>query len=161
MEIRSLTFNDIPIVQKLARVIWEEHYIQIISQEQIDYMLELFYSKEKIQSEIENGFFWGILYFNKKPMGYLACEIQKEKAFLSKIYLKKECRGKGFGKLLLEKAIEIAQNNHKDKLYLNVNKFNSNSILFYERNGFTKIEEGIFEIGNGYVMDDFIYELKV
>lgn len=153
--------NDIKTVQTLAREIWNEHYIKILSQDQIDYMLDKFYSSEKIKSEIEEGISWEMLLDDEKPIGYLACKTEPEKLYISKIYLKSETRGKGLGKFLLNRAVELAQQNHKTYIYLNVNKYNTDSIAFYERNGFMKIDEGVFDIGNGYVMDDFIYELEL
>ncbi len=168
MRLLKVVTKQIPTVQQLAREIWEEHYIKILSQAQIDYMLDLFYSTKKIQSEIEEGVSWEMLMdedlpagSHGKPIGYLACKIESEKLYISKIYLKAETRGKGLGKFLLNRAIELAKQNHKKSIYLNVNKYNTDSIAFYERNGFVKIEEGVFDIGNGYVMDDYIYELKI
>lgn len=159
LKLVKLRRKEIPDVQQLAREIWEEHYIKILSQQQIDYMLDMFYSTEKIESEMRHGVSWEMLWENEKPIGYLSCKIEPEKIHISKIYLKAEARGKGYGKLLLNRIIELAKENQKKSIYLNVNKHNTDSIAFYERNGFQKINEGVFEIGNGYVMDDFIYEL--
>ena len=153
--------SEIPTVQKLAREIWDEHYIKILSQEQIDYMLDKFYSSEKIASEIEEGIIWEMLWNEKNPIGYLVCKLESDKLYISKIYLKAETRGKGLGKFLLNRAKKLAKHNQKKSIYLNVNKYNSDSIAFYERNGFVKIDEGVFDIGNGFVMDDFIMELKI
>lgn len=158
MKLIKIHKKEIPIVQQLAREIWEEHYIKILSQEQIDYMLDFFYSAEKIITEMDEGISWEMLMDNETPVGYLVCKFEEEKLYISKIYLKAETRGKGFGKLLLNRAIELAKQNQKKYIYLNVNKHNTGSISFYERNGFVKIDEGIFDIGNGYVMDDFIME---
>ncbi|SMC76675.1 GNAT family N-acetyltransferase [Moheibacter sediminis] len=157
----SVSVDLISTIQQLSREIWDEHYIKILSQEQIDYMLEKFYSTEKIKSEIEEGVLWEMLLDDERPIGYLVCKIESDKVYISKIYLKAETRGKGLGKLLLNRAVESAKQNDKKSIYLNVNKYNIDSIAFYERNGFVKIEEGVFDIGNGYVMDDFIMELKV
>ena len=159
MKIIKIQSREIPIVQQLAREIWEEHYLKILSQEQIDYMLDLFYSEEKINSELEEGIVWELLWDGENPIGYLVCKIETEKIYISKIYLKAETRGKGLGKLLLNRAKELAKQHQKKSIYLNVNKYNVDSIAFYERNGFTKVDEGVFDIGNGYVMDDYILEL--
>jgi len=161
IRIKEILEKEIPTVQKLAREIWNEHYIKILSQEQIDYMLGKFYSSEKIASEIEEGIIWEILWNEENPIGYLVCKLESDKLYISKIYLKAETRGKGLGKFLLNHAKELAKQNQKKSIYLNVNKYNSDSIAFYERNGFVKIDEGIFDIGNGFVMDDFIMELKI
>ena len=161
MELKKITPKEISIVQQLAREIWDEHYIKILTQEQIDYMLDLFYSEEKIKVELEEGISWEMLYENGQPIGYLVCKLEPEKLYISKIYLIAETRGKGLGKFLLNQAIELAKQNDKKSIYLNVNKYNSDSIAFYERNGFVKMDEGVFEIGNGFVMDDFILELNL
>lgn len=161
MELRKISNSEIPTVQKLAREIWNEHYIKILSQEQIDYMLDKFYSSEKIASEIEEGIIWEMLWEKENPIGYLVCKLESEKLYISKIYLKAETRGKGLGKFLLDHAKELAKQHQKKSIYLNVNKYNSDSIAFYERNGFVKIDEGIFEIGNRFVMDDFIMALDI
>lgn len=161
MKLREISTEETPIIRELAREIWNEHYIKILSQGQIDYMLELFYSESKIKSEIEEGVVWEMLWEKENPIGYLVCKLESEKVYISKIYLKSEMRGKGLGKFLLNRAIEIANENRKKSIYLNVNKFNTDSIAFYERNGFQKIDEGVFNIGNGFVMDDFIMELKL
>jgi len=161
IRINAILENEIPILQKLAREIWDEHYIKILSQEQVDYMLDKFYSSEKIASEIEEGIIWEILWNEENPIGYLVCKLESDKLYISKIYLKAETRGKGLGKFLLNHAKKLAKQNQKKSIYLNVNKYNSDSIAFYERNGFEKIDEGVFDIGNGFVMDDFIMELKI
>lgn len=160
MKLVKLKSEDISTVQQLAREIWEEHYFPIIGQQQIDYMLDLFYSTEKIQKELEDGVFWEILYLENEAIGYLVCEVEEENIQLSKLYLKSKVRGKGLGKFLIDRSIEIAKENNKNSIRLNVNKNNTQSIAFYERVGFLKVEEGVFDIGNGYFMDDFIYEMK-
>lgn len=158
IKIKPLQIKEIPIVQNLAKIIWDEYYRQILSQAQIDYMLKLFYSTANIQQEINEKITWDILYLNENPVGYISCKIENKKVHLSKIYLKAETRGKGLGKMMLNHAYEITQKNQCNSLYLNVNKNNLNSIKFYESQGFVKIDEGVFDIGNGYVMDDYIME---
>lgn len=161
MKLVKLKSEDISTVQQLAREIWEEHYLPIIGQQQIDYMLDLFYSTEKIQKELEDGVFWEILYLENEAIGYLVCEVEEENIQLSKLYLKSKVRGKGLGKFLIDRSIEIAKENNKNSIRLNVNKNNTQSIAFYERVGFLKVEAGVFDIGSGYFMDDFIYEMKI
>ncbi len=160
MKLVKLKSEDISTVQQLAREIWEEHYLPIIGQQQIDYMLDLFYATEKIQKELEEGVYWEILYLENEAIGYLVCEVEEENIQLSKLYLKSKVRGRGLGKFLIDRSKEIAKENNKNSIRLNVNKNNTQSIAFYERVGFLKVEEGVFDIGNGYFMDDFIYEMK-
>lgn len=55
----------------------------------------------------------------------------------------------------------MAENLNCKKIYLTVNKTNIKAIRVYERFGFEKTDQVVFDIGNGYVMDDYIYEVKV
>lgn len=158
--IQKLRNSDIPIVQDLAREIWNEHYLKILSQEQIDYMLNLFYSTSKIKEELLGNYSWELMYDNTIPVGFMCLKFEKEKVHLSKLYLHSNVRGKGFGKQLIEHAIDVSLQNNFTSIYLNVNKYNMESIEFYKRIGFKIIEEGVFDIGNGFVMDDYIMELK-
>lgn len=161
IQLRPITEKDIQTVRKLAGEIWNEYYIKILPQAQINYMLNLFYNTDLIRNEINSGIAWEILFENNNPIGYLVTKLEPEKLYISKIYLKDETRGKGYGRSLLKRAIELAKLNNKKAIYLNVNKFNKNSIDFYEKNNFQKVKEGVFDIGNGFVMDDYIYELPM
>lgn len=158
---QKLTEKEISLVQQLAREIWDEHYTPIIGKAQIDYMLGKFYSTEKISSELKSGVFWEILYFAGEPSGYLVCEPEADRIHLAKIYLKSNLRGQQLGMFMLERAKEIAVQTGKNAIYLNVNKNNINAIKFYEKSGFKRVEDGVFDIGNGFVMDDYIYELRL
>ena len=53
-------------------------------------------------------------------------------------------------------AVE-AQRQKNVALFLNVNKYN-NALHFYLKQGFFKIREEVIDIGNGYVMDDYVME---
>jgi len=162
IKLKRLENTEISIVQNLAKEIWNEHYSKILSQAQIDFMLNLFYSEEKIQEELNHeNITWNLIYLDEIPVGYISCKIESEEIHLSKIYIKSETRGKGLGKIMLNHAIELTKNLNKKSLYLNVNKYNTDSIKFYESQDFTIIEEGIFDIGNGYVMDDFIMKKTI
>jgi len=69
-------------------------------------------------------------------------------------------QGKGLGKLLIDKAIEIAIAQNQKAIFLNVNKYNK-ARFFYEKLGFIIVKDEVIEIGNGYVMDDYVMESDV
>ena len=56
-----------------------------------------------------------------------------------------------------QRAIE-AKNN---ALFLNVNKYNHGAIDFYKKHHFILIKEEEIDIGNGFIMDDFVFELAL
>ncbi len=147
----------------LAKEIWNEYSICFISQEQIDYMLEKFQSEQVVKGQIN---FQNYLYYfmeeDGENIGYFAVQKQKDNLFLSKIYIKKDFRGKGFARKAFTNAIiPIARELELPKITLTVNKYNFASIMVYEKLGFDRVDSKEFDIGNGYIMDDYIYEYTI
>ena len=146
-------------VAELAKEIWYEHYVPIIGKEQVDYMVERFQSEAAITEQLNHG---GYEYYLMKEQsgyyGYLSF-CQEEKAlFLSKFYITKPFRGKGYARMALEWLEEIGRKKGLTKIWLRVNRDNQNSIHAYERLGFVKSGEKVADIGGGYVMDDYLME---
>lgn len=150
--------KNIHLVPHLAQEIWNDCYKDILSQEQIDFMLNMMYNVEKINEGIANGEHWEILKADNEPVGYLHYKDEDQKVFLSKIYLKQAPTYSGLGQVMLEHVIDHAIEANKTSIYLTVNKNNQKAIRFYERNEFIRKKSETFDIGNGYVMDDYIYE---
>lgn len=148
-------------VPTLACEIWNDCYKDIISQEQIDFMLEEMYNPTKIKEAIANGEEWEILKADNEPVGYLHYRKEGEKLFLSKIYLKQDAKYKGLGQIMMNHVIEYGLENEMNLIYLTVNKNNIKAIRFYEKNRFVNVKSETFDIGNGFVMDDYIYEKKL
>lgn len=147
----------------LAKEIWNEYSICFISQEQIDYMLEKFQSEQAVKAQINfQNYSYYFLKEDGENFGYFALQPQKGKLFLSKFYIKKEFRGKGYARKAFNNAIvKIAEQAELPKISLTVNKYNFPSIMVYEKLGFERTDEQESDIGNGYVMDDYIYEFEL
>jgi ribosomal protein S18 acetylase RimI-like enzyme len=92
------------------------------------------------------------------PLGYLSFNKRNEELFLSKIYVLKESRGKGIGRKAMEFVTSVAKVSKCTKVALTVNRFNQNSIRAYESAGFEKKGELVQDIGNSFVMDDYLME---
>lgn len=157
--------SSIPIITKLAREIWPIAYNGILTENQLEYMLQLFYSGEALTNQIENsGHQFVIAYQNSTPVGFAS--YSKKNANqpsiyrLHKLYLLPSEQGKGSGKALLEFVVNACENASGKFLELNVNKQNA-AIHFYTRNHFTITDSEIIEIGNGYIMDDYIMTRKI
>lgn len=144
----------------LASAIWKQHYTPIIGIEQVNYMLDKFQSETAINDQIKNGFEY-FLAVADGPIGYLSLKTEKDTLFISKIYLVKSERGKGYGKNMMNFAKTYAKQKKLEKLRLTVNKYNLLSIEAYEKMGFTKKRAVVFDIGNGYIMDDYEMELTL
>lgn|SRR5574344_970239 len=146
----------------LAKEIWNEYSICFIDQDQIDYMLKKFQSPQVVKGQINfQKYLYYFLENDGENFGYFAVQPQKEKLFLSKLYINKKYRGKGYGKKAFLAVNEIAKELDMTKIYLTVNKYNFISVCVYEKLGFVRTGAQETDIGNGYTMDDYIYEFEL
>lgn len=154
------TSSEIEMTANLARKIWNQHYVPIIGQAQVDYMVEKFQSPITISEQIKKGHEYFLSYHQELPCGYLALVTNQEenKIMISKIYVDAEFRGLNLGTELLDFAVQKANDNDCKLLWLTVNKNNYNTILWYEKRGFKIKEKVEMDIGNGFVMDDYVME---
>lgn len=152
------SFLDFKIIETLAKEIWNEHYISIISQEQIDYMLPKFHHPDVILEQQQNGYQFYLTFFEENPVGYLSIQPREDGLFISKFYLLKRYRGEGLGKKMMDFIKQKAKEMKCHRLYLTVNKYNAHAIEFYKKCGFVIEKEAVFDIGNGFVMDDYVME---
>ena len=147
----------------MAEQIWKECYAEILSTEQIDFMLERFQSVEAITRQVEQEGFSYFLISDSElgDVGFCGISIQEDRMYLSKIYLRQEARSRGLFSMMLKRLLEIADQNSLSTIWLTVNRENLRAIERYEHLGFRSVRTQVAEIGNGFVMDDFIMELPV
>lgn len=156
------TNEDIVLLCNLASTIWQDYWKIILSQEQITYMLEKFQSPKAVKKQIEDeDYIYRIMKNNGENVGYFGVCKKDEHLFLSKLYIAKECRGKGFGRFAFLEIRKIAEDIGAKFIRLTVNKHNSNSIKAYEKWGFNVVDSCITDIGNNFVMDDYIMEFSL
>ena len=147
-------------VAYLAREIWQEHYLPIVGQEQIDYMLEKFQCERAITKQLADGYEYYSVAYNESSAGYMAVvsNLSDTSLMISKIYVRKSNRSCGLGKQMLEFVEELCNQHSIKKIWLTVNKNNKHSIEWYSQMGFTNIGSIVQDIGSGFVMDDFRME---
>ncbi|HEY9017144.1 GNAT family N-acetyltransferase [Thiomicrospira sp.] len=150
-------------VADLAKPIWQQHFTPIIGEQQVAYMLEKFQSAKAIQQQIHDGTSYFAAQMNQNLVGYMALvpDPQQAKVMLSKLYVSKDYRTKGIGKSLLNQAECFTQQLGLSGLWLTVNRHNSQTIDWYQRQGFVIVDEQKKAIGDGFVMDDFIMQKPV
>ena len=163
--ITELPAADNAVITSLAKRIWPVAFAEILSPEQIEYMLRLFYSADSLTEQIENKGhrFFTISSAAAEPSGFVSIENNyggEPITKVHKIYLLPETQGKGLGKLLMNHAENIARENKAEFLTLNVNRYN-NARYFYEKLGFSVVKEETIEIGNGYLMEDYVMEKEL
>ncbi|PCH49274.1 MAG: GNAT family N-acetyltransferase [Flavobacteriaceae bacterium] len=157
------TTFDIEITAQLAHKIWNAHYVPIIGQSQVNYMLDKFQNFNAINNQIKNGYEYFLIFTSEKAVGYLCLVTDNslKKLMISKIYIEKDVRGSGFGMQLIDFTNKLAKKKGMKTIWLTVNKNNSNSIEWYEKLNFKIVKEVKMDIGNNYVMDDFVLELQL
>lgn len=163
MEFIQVTLEErekIKTLSALASSIVKEHYDPILGAEQNDYMIEKFQSVKGITEQLENGYEYDLVKEGEGLAGFLGFYPRKEELYLSKLYLRKEERGKGLSKKMLAFLVQKAREKGLASIVLNVNKYNDSSIQAYKKLGFAKIGEEVNDIGHGYVMDDYVLEYK-
>ncbi|MBK8139845.1 MAG: GNAT family N-acetyltransferase [Chitinophagaceae bacterium] len=161
LKIRNASIKDIPLIQELTYQVWPQTYAPILSNEQIEYMLEMMYSDTSLRQQMGDGARFLIAYEDKVPVGFAAFQEIKPTLFkLHKIYVLGTRQGKGTGRFMINHIIEEIRKQGASTLQLQVNRHNK-AKDFYELLGFTIIEEADFDIGNGYFMNDYVMEKKI
>ena len=163
MKLTALKIEQLPIVIDLTKKIWPVAYGEILSKAQLDYMIDKFYNETALRELIQKGHvFYLAQDDNGKDVGFVSYEINSEpnKTKIHKIYVLPETQGTGLGRQFFELVKEKAIENHQKSIFLNVNKYN-NAIHFYTKLGFTKVKDEVIDIGNGYVMDDYVMEVAI
>jgi GNAT superfamily N-acetyltransferase len=162
--ISEATVNDIKTIQQIVYKTWPITYGEILSEEQLKFMLDLFYSEEALTAQFDK----------KEQLFYLITEVDSTLGFIGiehnyqnenttkihKIYILPETQGKGIGRFAVEAIEKLALENNAISVLLNVNRFNK-ALNFYEKIGFKIIDEVNIEIGNGYLMEDYVMEKEI
>ena len=103
----------------------------------------------------------GYIFFAKKKnkiIGTFAFLKKNKNSYeLSKMAIKKEERGKGYGSKMLEFAILFGKNNNWNETYLYSNTKLKNSIYLYKKYGFKKTEIGNSPYHRGNIRMVFKY----
>ncbi|HVF63911.1 MAG TPA: GNAT family N-acetyltransferase [Casimicrobiaceae bacterium] len=151
--------SDMRQVQALAQRIWHRHYPGIIPAAQIDYMLERGYSDAALARYLgEPGAGLTLALVDDHPAGFAAWRRSDASGSISldKLYVLQERHRHGIGRALIDHVVEAARRDGATLVVLNVNKRNRSAIDAYERCGFAIREAVVADIGNGFVMDDYV-----
>lgn len=162
VEFTKAAEKDIPLLQQLAEKSWNSAYANILSQDQIDYMLQEMYSHEEISNQLKNpNYHYYLILNDNHAAGFIGFEFHYEQdtTKLHRIYLLEEFKGKGLGKKAMNFLKEKVSETSDNRIILNVNKDNSAQKI-YESQDFKVFAEDVFDIGNGYVMDDYLMEFR-
>jgi len=165
--IRIATLDDIPAIQQIAYHTWPSTYGEIISEEQIKFMLDLMYSSESLEQQMIKGHQFFLFESDtlktevNEVLGFASVSNESNRIFkLNKLYIIPTAQKTGAGKALLSAVKDYAIQNGGQQLILQVNKQNP-AIDFYKSQGLTILSENVFELEHGFVMDDYIMGIEL
>ena len=165
MRIKKAGPGDLQKISDMAEVVFRHTYREILSPEQLDYMMDMMYSSDVIIRELASDVSWFIVKCNNEIAGYASIyptELNGTPVVkLDKLYLRECFRKLGVGKQLLMYIVQEAQNAGVTKLILNVNKYNTSAQAAYKRWGFTLAKSEVNDIGNGFFMTDYVMETEL
>lgn len=155
--------EQLPIVRDLAYRIWPDTYGATHTSAELDYMLSKFYAVDALEQQMKNGHIFVLAEDNNIFVGFVAYEFFSEdtnSTKIHKLYVLPQTQGKGIGKALVDYVRKQAIINKNEKLFLNVNKLNK-AKDFYHRYGFAITKDIVIDIGEGFVMDDYVMEFAL
>ena len=163
IETVQLTKDDVFLVNELANDIWPQAFKDILSKDQIEYMLDWMYNVNTLQEQAQTGHLFYIVKEHGIAKGFVGLEPNYPDVGMlriHKLYILPSQQGSGLGRVLLNRAIDVAFDLDLTSLHLNVNRFNK-AVDFYKHTGFDIIGEEDIDIGRDYLMEDFIMELRL
>lgn len=171
------TAEDQERLAKLAGGIWREYWPALIGEAQTEYMVANFQSLDAIRRDMaldaEPYEYWFVVSDAADARGGEACEAHvvgytgghmeaaTNRFFISKIYLLAEERGRGYAGAVIGHYESLCRERGLRAMYLTVNKYNDMAKRAYVGKGFKTIADTETEIGEGFIMDDYIMEKAV
>ncbi len=163
ISIRPAEPDDINTIGFLAQQIWPVAYDGIVPPDQLQYMLNLFYSPAALRKQmIEERHQFLLVEQGAEAIGFASWGAMQEPGVfkLHKLYVLPGQQGKGLGRSMLQFIFGVIVPEGATILRLNVNRFNK-ARQFYERLGFRVVGEEDVAIGDNYFMIDYIMEAAV
>ena len=160
MQIKIASSEDIKTIQEIAFKTWPDAYKNILSNEQLSYMLNLMYNKVELQNQFEENNYTFIIYLsNNTPIGFASYSLISPNGLykLHKLYILPDSQSNGIGKFMLDFILSDLKNKKAKRLTLNVNR-NNKAVQFYLSQNFKIIKEEDNDIGNGFLMNDYVME---
>lgn len=154
---RAADDSDLAAIAGLADAIWHQHFQTILSPEQIDYMVEKFQSYPALKSQVEeDGYEYYQTLVDGTLAGYIGIHPETDALFLSKLYLHKDYRGRHIATQAFHFLTDLCKKRGLKKIWLTCNKHNDSSLAVYHHLGFQVTDTQEADIGNGFIMDDYI-----
>lgn len=166
VSIKKCTLDDIQILQAISIETFNDTFKEQNSPENMKAYLEKAFNVTQLEEELFNfSYQFFFVYFHDDIAGYLKINIDdaqseemgNDSLEIERIYIRNNFQKHGIGKYLINKALEIARENKKKKIWLGVWEKNENAIAFYRKMGFAQTGAHSFYMGDEEQID-FIME---
>ena len=159
ISLHRLARQEVNTVSALARTVWQATYPALISQAQIDAMLDDRYAPDRIDAQLDDPqHAWWVAQQHQALVGFVHASLNGADCKLDKLYVHPDKQRQGIGSTLLATAQNWARGQQARRLWLQVNRGNTQAIAAYQKYGFHLVESRVFDIGHGFVMDDHVME---
>lgn len=162
INIQKCTLEDSLKLQEISVETFTETFKDQNSPGNLNAYLERAFNLKQIEKELHNPFSeFFFVNFNHEVAGFLKVNINDaqseqmgdESLEIERIYIKNKFQKHGLGKYLLKKALEIAMERKKEKIWLGVWENNENAIAFYMKMGFVQTKSHSFYMGDEEQID--------
>ena len=157
MKITVVTQDQLPIIKDLAYAIWPDAYGEILSKEQLDYMLKLIYNVCSLQQQLEKQHIFLLVEDENQFIGFASYELNYEnsnKTKIQKIYILPTIQGKGIGRKVIDYIKDTAIKNKNPMtlraVYSSYISLIHNSIFMTFNSDFLNRKYGFFANMNMY-----------
>ena len=158
--IHQITKDKLEAIQEIAYETWPIAYGDILKKEQLEYMLDRFYSFSSLCDSIDAGHLYYVYKENETYLGFVSVQFMEDgkSMKIQKLYVLPNQQGKGIGEKLFQKVVSKMLGKDVKHLFLNVNRFNI-ALQFYFKMGMKIQKEENIDIGQGYWMEDYVMEM--
>ncbi|WP_342388194.1 GNAT family N-acetyltransferase [Salinicoccus bachuensis] len=157
MTITRCTENDWKQLQEISHVTFDETFRAQNKPENMEAYLAQAFTEKKVKNELsekDSQFFF--IYAGDDHAGYLKIntgdaqteEMGNDALEIERIYILKAFQGQGLGRILFDKAMDIANEMQTSKIWLGVWEKNDKAIAFYKKLGFREEGSHSFYMGD-------------
>ncbi|MGG4169144.1 GNAT family N-acetyltransferase [Rossellomorea vietnamensis] len=157
IKLKKCTIEDVHTLREISYDTFNETFKDQNSPENMKSYLEKAFNVEQVETELSHrSSHFYLVYVHEEVAGYLKIntgDAQSEKMGdesleIERIYIKRSFQKHGLGKYLLNKALEMATEQHLKKIWLGVWEKNENAIAFYKEMGFVETGAHSFYMGD-------------
>lgn len=147
MEIKICDREDVSIIADIGRETYEENYRHLNDPDVMEAYLETTFHHKRIRSELTDPNSMTFLILEGKvPTAFMKVNFPPSQTDfnvehtmeIQRIYVRQACKGRGYGKVLMDQAKQLASNRQCSEIWLSVWQKNPSAIRFYEKMGFYK-----------------------